>query len=82
MTPSFADIQAAADRITGRVLRTPAVRSDALSRATGAEIVLKLDNLQATGAFKERGAANRLALLTTPRRSRGTPICWGFRPPS
>jgi len=71
MTPSFADIQAAADRITGRVLRTPAVRSDALSRATGAEIVLKLDNLQATGAFKERGAANRLALLTPAEARRG-----------
>jgi threonine dehydratase len=71
MIPSFADIEAAAGRIAGRVLRTPAVRSDSLSRATGAEIVLKLDNLQATGAFKERGAANRLALLTPAEASRG-----------
>jgi threonine dehydratase len=72
MTPTFADIQAAADRIAGRVLRTPAVRSDGLSRVTGAaEIVLKLDNLQATGAFKERGAANRLALLTPAEARRG-----------
>jgi threonine dehydratase len=71
MTPTFADIEAAADRIAGRVLRTPVVRSDALSRATGAEIVLKLDNLQATGAFKERGAANRLALLTPAEARRG-----------
>jgi threonine dehydratase len=71
MTPTFADIEAAADRIAGRVLRTPAVRSDGLSRATGAEIVLKLDNLQATGAFKERGAANRLALLTPAEAGRG-----------
>jgi threonine dehydratase len=72
MTPTFADIEAAAGRIAGRVLRTPAVRSDGLSRATGAaEIVLKLDNLQATGAFKERGAANRLALLTTAEAARG-----------
>jgi len=71
MTPTFADIEAAADRIAGRVLRTPAVRSDGLSRATGAEIVLKLDNLQATGAFKERGAANRLALLTPAEAARG-----------
>jgi threonine dehydratase len=87
MTPTFADIEAAAGRIAGRVLRTPAVRSDGLSRATGAaEIVLKLDNLQATGAFKERGAANRLSSpcqpATTPRRWRGMPICWAFRPPS
>jgi threonine dehydratase len=71
MTPTFADIEAAADRIAGRVLRTPAVRSDGLSRATGAEIVLKLDNLQPTGAFKERGAANRLALLTPAEAGRG-----------
>ncbi|MBS0558820.1 MAG: threonine ammonia-lyase [Proteobacteria bacterium] len=65
------DVQDAARRIAGRVLRTPAVPSDALSRATGAEVVLKLDNLQATGAFKERGAANRLALLTEDERRRG-----------
>ena len=58
---------AAAERIAGRVLRTPALPSDAVSRATGAEVVLKLDNLQVTGAFKERGAANRLALLTDAR---------------
>ena len=68
---SFAEIEAASGRIAGRVLRTPAVRSDSLSRATGADIVLKLDNLQATGAFKERGAANRLALLTPAEAARG-----------
>jgi threonine dehydratase len=67
----LADVQAAARRIDGRVLRTPAVRSDALSRATGADVVLKLDNLQATGAFKERGAANRLALLSAAERRAG-----------
>jgi len=65
------DVQDAAGRIAGRVLRTPAVPSDALSRAIGAEVVLKLDNLQATGAFKERGAANRLALLSEAERRRG-----------
>lgn len=68
---SFAEVEAASGRIAGRVLRTPAVRSDSLSRATGADIVLKLDNLQATGAFKERGAANRLALLTPEEAERG-----------
>ncbi|HJS86155.1 MAG TPA: threonine ammonia-lyase [Acetobacteraceae bacterium] len=70
-TLSLADIEAAATRIAGRVLRTPALRSDTLSRATGAVVTLKLDNLQATGAFKERGAANRLALLTEDERRRG-----------
>ena len=68
---TFADIEAAAGRIAGQVLRTPAVTSDAVSRATGATVTLKLDNLQATGAFKERGAANRLALLTPAERTAG-----------
>ena len=67
----LADVRAAADRIAGSVLRTPAIHSDAVSRATGAHVTLKLDNLQATGAFKERGAANRLALLTEAERAAG-----------
>jgi threonine dehydratase len=68
---ALADVRAAAERIRGAVLRTPTIRSDALSRATGAAIHLKLDNLQATGAFKERGAANRIALLTARERAAG-----------
>lgn len=68
---TLADVQAASERIAGHVLRTPALPSEALSRATGAEVVLKLDNLQVTGAFKERGAANRLALLSADERARG-----------
>jgi threonine dehydratase len=68
---TLADVRAAAARIKGAVLRTPTIRSDALSRATGATIHLKLDNLQATGAFKERGAANRIALLSAREREAG-----------
>ncbi len=67
----LSDVEAAAERIAGRVLRTPAMPSDAVSRASGAEVVLKLDNLQVVGAFKERGAANRLALLSDRERERG-----------
>ena len=67
----LAEVEAAAARIEGAVLRTPSLRSDALSRATGAEIILKLENLQATGAFKERGAANRIALLDEASRKAG-----------
>lgn len=70
-TITLADIRAAAARIRGAVLRTPTIYSDALSRATGARVHLKLDNLQATGAFKERGAANRIALLTPRERAAG-----------
>jgi len=68
---SITDITAAAARIAGHVLRTPTLPSAVLSRLTGAEIYLKLDNLQAVGSFKERGAANRLALLSAAERARG-----------
>ncbi len=67
----FADVEAAARRIEGAVLRSPFLASDALSRATGAKIFLKYDHLQATGAFKERGAANRIALLSATERAAG-----------
>ena len=68
---TIAEIEAAAARIAGAVQRTPLVYSDALSCATGARVLLKLENLQATGAFKERGAANRIALLSAAERARG-----------
>jgi threonine dehydratase len=68
---SLEDVQAAAQRIAGSVLRSPFLRADGLSRLTGAEIYLKYDHLQATGAFKERGAANRIALLSPEERARG-----------
>ena len=68
---TLADVRAAAARIEGRVVRTPILRSDPVDRATGAKVTLKLDTFQATGAFKERGAANRLAVLTEAERARG-----------
>lgn len=67
----FRDIEAAAERIAGRVVRTPSLPSHAISHAAGCDVVLKLDNLQVTGAFKERGAANRLAMLSDTERARG-----------
>ena len=67
----LAQVRAAAQRIQGRVLRTPSIVSDSLSRALGATVILKLENLQATGAFKERGAANRLAMLSEQERKNG-----------
>ena len=68
---TLTDVQDAAARIAGRVIRTPTLHSHAVSRATGASVHLKLDCLQATGAFKERGAANRLALLSPSERAAG-----------
>lgn len=67
----FEDITAAAARISGSVLRTPTISSQSLSKVTGADITLKLENLQAVGSFKERGAANKLALLSDDERRRG-----------
>ena len=67
----LADVRTAAARIEGRVLRTPTLFCDALSRATGAAVTLKLESLQAIGSFKERGAANKLALLDDAERARG-----------
>ena len=56
----FRQIQAAASRLAGRVNRTPLLRSALLSEHLGAEIYLKLENLQLTGSFKVRGALNKI----------------------
>jgi threonine dehydratase len=68
---TLSDVQAAAERIAGKVLRTPMLANEAISSLTGAEVWLKFENMQVTGAFKERGAANRLALLTETERGHG-----------
>ena len=65
------DIQAAATRLQGHLLRTPCVASRTLSDITGAEVFLKFENLQFTASFKERGACNKLAQLTEAERQRG-----------
>jgi threonine dehydratase len=68
---SLSDIQAAAGRLQGHVLRTPCVASQTLSELTGARVYLKFENLQFTASFKERGACNKLAQLTESERRRG-----------
>ncbi|PWW46984.1 threonine dehydratase [Melaminivora alkalimesophila] len=65
------DIQQAAERLQGQVLRTPCVESRTLSQIVGAQVFLKFENLQFTASFKERGACNRLALLDAEERTRG-----------
>lgn len=62
---SFDDVLAAAERLRGAITATPAAASHTLSHITGAEVVIKFENLQYTGSFKERGALNRLLSLTT-----------------
>ena len=67
----LADVLAARERVRGHVYESPCARSETLSRMTGHEVYLKLENLQMTGSFKERGALNRLALLTPGEAARG-----------
>jgi threonine dehydratase len=66
-----ADLQAAAARLAGRVIRTPLVHSRTLSDITGAEVWLKLENQQFVASFKERGAANKLLTLSADEARRG-----------
>lgn len=70
-TISFRDIESAAERIKGAVVATPCQFSIPLSEATGMQIYCKLENLQRTGSFKERGARNALLQLTPEQKKRG-----------
>ncbi|HEY0279096.1 MAG TPA: pyridoxal-phosphate dependent enzyme [Solirubrobacterales bacterium] len=65
------DVEAAADRIAGVAHRTPVVTSRALDRLVGAELFLKAENQQCAGAFKFRGAYNRLRTLAPAELGRG-----------
>lgn len=68
---TFAEIEEARERIRGEVVMTPCSRSELLSERTGARVFLKLENLQRTGSFKERGACNKLMTLSAADRQRG-----------
>jgi threonine dehydratase len=68
---SLADIERARDRIAGGIYVSPCVESIPLSQLTGADVYCKLDYLQRTGSFKERGARNALKLLTPEQRRAG-----------
>ena len=67
----YGDIVEAAARIVPYVQRTPAIRACALADRTGVELFLKLETMQRTGSFKERGAANKLLRLTAAERAAG-----------
>lgn len=68
---TLADIQAARQRIAGSVYRSPCTYSFSLSRLCNAQIFCKLEHLQMTGSFKERGASNKLQLLSAEEKKRG-----------
>ena len=64
-------IEAAALRLDGRIHRTPVITSRSLDEASGHAVFLKCENFQRAGAFKIRGALNKLLTLSTEERSRG-----------
>ena len=68
---TFSDIEAAALRIQGPIVHTPCPASIALSEITRCQVFCKLENLQRTGSFKERGARNALLLLPGEQKRRG-----------
>src|SRR4051794_34791551 len=70
-TVTLDDILAARERIADGIYESPCVESIPLSQLTGAHIYCKLDYLQRTGSFKERGARNALKKLSPTQRHRG-----------
>jgi threonine dehydratase len=68
---TFGDVEAAAERLAGHAVVTPLIESPALSERIGARVLIKPETLQRVGAFKFRGAYNRLAQLGAAERERG-----------
>jgi len=68
---SFVDIEEARERIKDQIYLSPFPHSETISRMTGNTVFFKLENLQLTGSFKERGALNRLLTLTPEEAQRG-----------
>ena len=69
--PTLADIRAAEARIRPTIPPTPFLHSRTLSQMFGCELWLKFENLNFTASFKERGALNKLLLLTPQEREKG-----------
>ncbi|MFH1765919.1 MAG: threonine/serine dehydratase, partial [Gemmatimonadota bacterium] len=73
--PFRLDVPGAAKAIAPFIRRTPVMRNPELEEPGGGAVFLKLENLQVTGSFKVRGAANRILLLTETERKRGVIAC-------
>lgn len=71
MSVSIADIRAAADLLAGQIVRTPSIPAPRLGESLGCELYLKLENLQATGSFKDRGSLVKLLSLTPDQAKTG-----------
>lgn len=73
--PEFSDVLAARERIAGEAVVTPLLRSAVLDEISGGRILIKPECLQRTGAFKFRGAFNRLSMIPEEERARGVVAC-------
>src|SRR5882724_4623415 len=71
MAITLADVEAARRTIAAQVLRTPMLPAPKLSALTGASVWVKYENLQVTNSFKERGALNKISVLSETERARG-----------
>ena len=69
--PTHDDVRAAAERLAGRIVRTPMLRHPLLDQSTGATVLVKPEPLQRTGSFKLRGATNAALRLTPEQRAAG-----------
>src|SRR6185437_5324662 len=69
--PTFADVDAAAERIRGVAVRTPLINNPVLDERLGARVFLKAEILQRTGSFKFRGAYNKISGIAPERRAAG-----------
>ncbi|MGA0541851.1 beta-hydroxyaspartate dehydratase BhcB [Neotabrizicola sp. VNH66] len=69
--PTFSDVLAARDRISGHIHRTPVLTSRMLDELSGASLFFKCENLQKAGAFKARGASNAVFGLTEEQAAKG-----------
>ncbi|HYG28448.1 MAG TPA: threonine/serine dehydratase [Caulobacteraceae bacterium] len=75
MSVSLADIEAAAARLKGMAVETPLLESAALNERLGGRVLIKPETLQRAGAFKFRGAYNKISQLTGDERARGVVAC-------
>jgi threonine dehydratase len=71
LSVTYADVEAAARRLTGIAHRTPVLTSRTVNQRTNAQVFLKCENFQRTGSFKFRGAYNALAQLSEEQKQRG-----------
>ena len=72
---SIRDIRQAKDLLYGHSRVTPLIKSFYLTSVTGAEVYLKLENMQLTGSFKFRGAFNKISSLTSEEKNCGVIAC-------